>query len=70
MQCWRCDQPASGICRFCGRAVCKDHASHLPYIMTVYIGKKQIPKVIVVPGALYCGECSPQPDPIEMPEIY
>jgi len=70
MQCWKCDQPANGICAFCGRAVCKDHAQPMPYIQTVYIGQKQIPKAIVVSGALHCGMCSLSPDPIEMPEIY
>ena len=70
MQCWKCGNPASGVCAFCGRATCKEHASQMPAIMTIYVGEKQTPKAIVVADALYCGECRPQPEPIEMPEIY
>jgi len=70
MQCWKCGKPASGVCAFCGRAVCKEHVSQMPAIMTIYVGEKETPKAIVVAGALYCGECHPQPEPIEMPEIY
>lgn len=70
MQCWNCDKPASGVCAFCGRAVCKEHVSQMPAVLTVYVGEKQTPKAIVVAGALYCGQCRLQPEPIEMPEIY
>ena len=70
MQCWKCGKPASGVCTFCGRATCKEHASQMPAIMTIYVGEKQTPKAIVVGDALYCGQCRPQPEPIEMPEIY
>ena len=31
MQCWNCDKPASGVCAFCGRAVCKEHVSEGGY---------------------------------------
>lgn len=70
MECWKCDKTSKGICKFCGRAVCKEHVSKMPSVITVYVGDKQIPKAIVVTDALYCGECHPQPEPIEMPEIY
>jgi hypothetical protein len=70
MECWQCGRPAQGVCRFCGRGVCKDHVSKLPFIITVYIGKPQVPKAIVVADALFCGVCRPQPEPIEMPEIH
>ena len=70
MECWHCNKPAQGVCRFCGRAVCKEHASKLPYIITVYVGEGKVPKAIVVADALFCGVCRPQPEPIEMPEIY
>jgi hypothetical protein len=36
----------------------------------MFVGKGQVPKMVVVADALYCGECRPQPEPIEMPEIY
>jgi hypothetical protein len=70
MECWKCGQPARGICRFCGRAVCQEHAIKMPFILTVYIGEHQTPKAVVVADSLFCGICKPQPEPIEMPEIY
>ena len=53
MLCWNCNEPASGVCAFCGRAVCKKHAAEMPAIVTIYIGDKQVPKAIVVSGALH-----------------
>jgi hypothetical protein len=71
MLCFHCDQPARGICRFCGRALCKAHMQNrMPYIITIYVGDKNVPKAIVVGDALWCNVCKPQPEPIEMPEIY
>jgi hypothetical protein len=70
MECFQCGQPAQGTCRFCGRAICKDHFHSMPFILTVYVGKQNVPKAVVVADALYCGKCKPQPEPIEMPEIY
>lgn len=70
MQCWKCGKPAEGVCRFCGRAVCRECASKMPFILTVYVGENQTPKSVVVADTLFCGICKPQPEPIEMPEIY
>jgi hypothetical protein len=42
----------------------------MPYIITLYIGANETPKAIVVGDALFCGVCKPQPEPIEMPELY
>lgn len=71
MLCFHCEKPAHGVCRFCGRALCKSHMeSQLPYIITIYVGAQQVPKAIVVGDALWCGVCKPQPEPIEMPELY
>jgi len=42
----------------------------MPYIVTVYVGQHNMPKVVVVGDVLFCGVCKPQPEPIEMPEIY
>lgn len=71
MQCIHDDKTARGICRFCGRALCEDHMKNtMPYIITVYIGEANVPKAVVVGDALWCGICKPQPEPIEMPEIY
>jgi hypothetical protein len=71
MRCHDCGSAEPiGVCAFCGRAVCAECHSEMPYIFTVYIGANQVPKAIVVSGALWCGSCRPQPEPIEMPEIY
>lgn len=65
-----CDSSAIGICKFCGRGVCDQHHSTMPFILTVYVGEHQTPKAIVVADALWCATCKPQPEPIPMPEIY
>ena len=64
MNCWHCDRPAHGVCRFCGRAVCKDHAQTLPYITELYRNHKNQYKALVVGNTLYCGVCEPKEDPI------
>lgn len=68
--CWVSDEPANATCRFCGRFVAKDHANKYPYFLTVYVGKNQIPKAMVVADAIWCGDCSPQSVPVEMPQLY
>lgn len=72
MECFFDDNAARGVCRFCGRGLCKqEHMKQtMPYIATVYIGAGNVPKAIVVADALWCGVCKPQPEPVEMPEIY
>lgn len=69
MKCCRCDKQAEAICRFCGRAVCGAHIQGMNYIITVYIGKKMVPRSLVVADAVFCGVCKPQPEPLEMPYL-
>jgi hypothetical protein len=70
MQCIHCEKQAQAVCRWCGRAVCGDHIKNMNYIITVYIGgEKKIPKSLVVADAVWCGQCKPQPEPIEMPYL-
>jgi len=69
MNCIRCEKPAHAVCRFCGRAVCKQHIQKMNYIITVYMGSGQVPKALVVADAVYCGICKPQPEPLEMPYL-
>ncbi|MBI2865531.1 MAG: hypothetical protein HYX94_13355 [Chloroflexi bacterium] len=69
MNCIHCDKPAQGVCRFCGRALCKGHARSMPYIITIYVGENRTPKAVVVADTFWCGICKPQPEPIEMPEL-
>ena len=70
MHCWVCDQPAHAVCRFCGRAVCKDHAAKMPTFLCMYLGNNNTPKGLVVADAIWCGVCQPQPEPIGMPEMF
>ena len=69
MKCCRCDKQAEAICRFCGRAVCGAHIQPMNYIITVYVGKKGVPRSLVVADAVFCGICKPQPEPIDTPYL-
>jgi len=73
MDCWHCRRNAVGICRFCGRAVCENHAQTKPYILELYEPDgDETPgglRALVVEDALYCGACTPRPDPIALPEL-
>jgi hypothetical protein len=69
MNCWKCDRPAHGICRFCGRAVCKEHAQTLVRIEHLYHTSDERQMALVVPDVLYCGECQPRQDPIELESL-
>ncbi len=69
MNCWHCDKPAHGVCHFCGRAVCKDHARTMPYIVTAYLDHKGVPDVLVTDNTLHCGICRPAAKTIEVPEM-
>jgi hypothetical protein len=69
MNCWHCDRPAHGVCRFCGRAVCREHAKELPHIEEMYLDRHGEHKALVVPDALYCGVCRPREDPIVLKNL-
>ncbi len=69
MNCWHCDRPAHGTCRFCGRGVCKEHAQTLPHIIDIYRDDAGAYKALVVADALYCGTCQPKEDPVELPQL-
>lgn len=69
MNCWHCDRPAHGTCRFCGRGICKEHVQTLPYIVDIYRDDHGTHKALVVAEALYCGVCQPREDPVELPQL-
>jgi hypothetical protein len=69
MNCWHCERPANGTCRFCGRALCKGHAESMPHIEAIFKGEGGAMKALVVADALYCGICQPGDDPIELPDL-
>lgn len=65
MNCWHCDRPSVGVCRFCGRGICKTHTQSMPFVLTAYVedGKR---KAIAVDDVLYCGVCKPKSEPIDL----
>lgn len=69
MNCWHCDRPAHGVCRFCGRGVCREHTKVLPHIEALYHDDSNVQKALVVADALYCGVCRPQEDPVPLPQL-
>ena len=36
MDCWHCRRTAVGVCRFCGRGMCEDHAKMQPFILELF----------------------------------
>jgi hypothetical protein len=69
MNCIHCDRSAHATCRFCGRAVCKEHIQQSPYIVSLYQGENGILKAIVISDAVYCGLCTPREKPVPLPEL-
>ena len=70
MDCWICKRTALGVCRFCGRGICQDHAKFHPYILSIFRpAEAKHERALVVEDALHCGVCKPRPDPIELPEL-
>jgi hypothetical protein len=64
MECWQCNRPSQGICRFCGRAICRDHFKPMPFIFAVFKDQEGRNAAIVVEDALYCGVCKPRDEPV------
>ncbi len=68
MNCWHCDRPANGVCRFCGRGICKDHAKFMPYAVAAFVHREQL-NALSVDNVLWCGICKPSDEPIEICEL-
>ena len=68
MDCWHCRKAAVATCRFCGRAVCENHATTRPFVLELFRGAGPM-KALVVEDAIHCGACTPRADPIELPEL-
>jgi hypothetical protein len=66
MDCWHCKRSAVGVCRFCGRGICEDHLQTHPYILELF-RTGDVPKVLIVEDALFCGACTPAPTPSTCP---
>ncbi len=69
MECWHCERPAHAACKFCGRSVCKSHAQEMPYVVHSYRTTEGVYKAIVVAGAVFCGVCRPQQDPVTLQDM-
>ncbi len=70
MDCWVCQRSALGVCRFCGRGLCKEHAQFRPFILTIFRSAgDDSSKALVVEDALFCGQCNPRSEPVPLPEI-
>jgi len=65
MNCWHCERPAHGVCKFCGRAVCRDHAKTKPSVISIY-SDGSLKKALTVADTLWCGVCKPGNDPIDL----
>jgi hypothetical protein len=65
MNCWVCNLPAHATCRFCGRAVCKEHARTMPYLLQTFQAKDGL-RGLVVDETIHCGVCRPKPEPVRL----
>jgi len=68
MNCWECNRPAHGICKFCGRAVCKDHVRERLHVVSVFNEGGKGVRALVTKKALFCGKCRPIGDPVDLNE--
>ena len=69
MNCIQCNRTAHAACRFCGRAVCKEHIKESAFIVALYRSEAGPQKAVVVPDAVWCGVCRPREQPVTLPEL-
>ena len=65
MRCWICGTDANGVCRFCGRAVCKPHAKTRPFLFEAWETADGL-RGLAVEDALHCGVCRTRRDPVTL----
>jgi hypothetical protein len=53
------------VCRFCGRAVCKDHAKTKSFLFEAWAQGESL-RGLAVQDALFCGVCNPRADPVDL----
>ena len=58
-----CGTAAEGVCRFCGRAVCKRHARTRAFLFEAWEQDGEL-RGLAIEDALYCGVCSPRSQPV------
>jgi hypothetical protein len=69
MKCFKCENEAAGVCRFCGRGLCKEHTQFRLHIPSVYLDKNDDLHCLAVKGALFCGKCDPIPVPVKVSHL-
>jgi hypothetical protein len=69
MECWHCNRPAHGVCRFCGRGICRDHAQRMPFILDTFKDRAGHTRAIVVDDTLYCGVCKPKDEAVTLADL-
>ena len=65
MRCWVGGEEADGICRFCGRGVCKQHARTRAFLFEAW-EDHGILRGLAVDNALFCNVCEPRAEPIDV----
>ena len=65
MRCWVGGEEAEGVCRFCGRGVCKRHARTRAFLFEAWEDNGTL-RGLAVDNALFCNVCEPRAEPIDM----
>ena len=65
MRCWVCGSEADGVCRFCGRGVCKEHARPRAFLFEAWEERATL-RGLAVEDALHCGVCKVRAEPIDL----
>jgi hypothetical protein len=64
MKCICCDEEARAICRFCGRAVCREHIQQEHLVLgyrSAAVGLfSSTWRTLSVREAVWCGQCHPK----------
>jgi hypothetical protein len=62
MKCIKCEEEARAVCKFCGRAVCKQHIRERRFATgsTTKTAMSTGREVLSVDDAVWCGECHPE----------
>lgn len=57
MKCWFCEKEARGVCIFCGRGICYDHANKDEIVHAKSDTSTGYTSFLKVENALKCSEC-------------
>jgi len=65
MRCWVCGGAAEGVCRFCGRGICRAHARTRAFLFEAWEEGGAL-RGLAVADALHCGVCKVREEPIDV----